>query len=71
MISADPKVLILIGFVLLLIGAGLPFLMVMQLIPSNSFLLDFFIFICQVVGLSLGFYGAMGIVRQRRGRGDR
>ena len=67
MIAADPKVLLLIGLVLLLVGAGLPFLMVLQLIPS-TFFLDFFSFIAQVIGLALGFYGAMGLVRARRRR---
>jgi hypothetical protein len=63
--SANPKLLLGVGFLLLLLGAGLPFLMAMQVIESTLFL-NFFAYICQVVGMIVGFYGAISIVTHSR-----
>jgi hypothetical protein len=63
--NSDPKLLLGIGFVLLLLGVGLPFFMVIR--PDQStFFLNFLSYIFQVTGLVVGFLGAMGIVARRR-----
>jgi len=59
--------LILIGFVLVLLGAILPFLMVMKILPSTIFL-NFFSYTVSVVGLFLGITGSAYIVRYRRNK---
>ena len=58
---------ILIGFVLVVLGAVLPFLMVMRLIEP-TFLLSFFSYGASMVGLFLGFIGATMYVREHRGK---
>ena len=65
----SPKyiVFILIGFVLVLLGAVLPFLMVMRIIES-TFFLNFLAYGSSMVGLLLGFIGASQYVREHRGR---
>jgi positive regulator of sigma E activity len=63
----QPLRLILIGFVLLLLGAGFPFLMVMQLIES-TFWLNFLSFAASVAGLFLGFIGATLYMRAQKDR---
>jgi hypothetical protein len=70
MMNWDPKILLLVGFVLLLLGVGIPFLMVLQVIDSTLFL-NFFAFIAQFLGLVFGFLGAMSIVRRNRSKRDR
>ncbi len=52
------------AFFLLLVGAGLPFLMVMDILESTWFL-NFFTYGCQVAGLILGFIG-IGRLRANR-----
>jgi uncharacterized membrane protein len=49
--------LLLIGFFCVLIGAVLPWLMVLQILES-TFFLNFFSFAASVVGLFLGIIGA-------------
>jgi positive regulator of sigma E activity len=70
MINWDPKILVGIGFLLLLLGVGIPFLMVLQIIESTLFL-NFFTYIVQFLGLVLGFLGAMSFVRRSRSKRDR
>jgi hypothetical protein len=48
--------MLLIGFVLILLGAVLPALMVIQVLPS-TFFLNFFAYTASVVGLFLGIIG--------------
>ncbi len=67
MISVEPKYLCIVGFILMLLGAGLPFLMVLQIIPS-TFFLNFFSFGAGFVGLILGMIGAMTIALRNRKR---
>jgi uncharacterized membrane protein len=57
--------LILIGFVMVLLGAILPFLMVMQEIKSTIFL-NFFSYILSVAGLFLGVTGLAFSVRTQK-----
>jgi uncharacterized membrane protein len=59
--------LILIGFVLVLLGAILPFLMVMKILPSTIFL-NFFSYIASMVGLFLGIIGSAFLIRHRRSK---
>ena len=59
------RTIFLIGFVLVLLGAVLPFLMVMRAIQP-SFFLSFFSFTASVSGLFLGVIGAAYYIRIRR-----
>jgi len=61
-----PWKIIAIGFVLVLLGFVLPFLMMVQLIPSTLFL-NFLSYGVSVSGLFLGLIGAAMYVRIRRG----
>jgi hypothetical protein len=74
MIRADPRVIILIGFVLVLAGFVLPFLMVMRIIPPN-WILSFFSYAASMAGVLLGLIGAVqwtrfDMARRRRNRWD-
>ena len=57
MIPLNSRQLIVIGFVCVLIGAILPFLMVLQIITA-TFLLSFFSFGVSAFGVLLGMIGA-------------
>ena len=75
MIRADPRVIILIGFVLVLAGFVLPFLMVMRAIPPNL-ILSFFSYGASIAGVLLGLVGAaqwtrLDMARRRRDSSDR
>ena len=59
--------LILIGFVLVLLGAILPFLMVMKILESTIFL-NFFSYIASMIGLFLGIIGSAFLVRYRKSK---
>jgi hypothetical protein len=59
--------LILIGFVMVLLGAILPFLMVMQILTS-TFFLNFFSYTVSVAGLFLGIAGCAFFVRHHRNK---
>ena len=63
--SIHPKHLILVGFFLVLTGAVLPFLMVIQVLKS-TFFLNFFSFGATMSGLLLGMIGAATYVRMRK-----
>ncbi len=56
MTRLDPKALLAIGLVLMIIGWILPFLMMLDVIPS-SFFLNFFSFAASTLGLFLGIIG--------------
>lgn len=60
-----PKHFIIIGGILMALGVIFPFLMVMRVLNSTMFL-NFFSYIAQVVGLFLGMYGVMTIMRIKR-----
>jgi uncharacterized membrane protein len=59
--------LILIGFILVLLGAILPFLMIMKILESTIFL-NFFSYIVSVVGLFLGIVGSAYVISNRRSK---
>ncbi len=56
--------LMLIGVVLLILGFVVPFLMLLQVIPS-TFFLNFFAYGASTVGLILGFLGIALYIRHR------
>lgn len=57
--------LVLIGFLMVVLGAVIPFLIVMQEIKSTLFL-NFFAYFLQVGGLFLGVSGLAFVVRVSR-----
>jgi hypothetical protein len=65
MIRMPPWALILIGFLLVMAGMILPFLMVIHLLPS-TFFLNFFSYGASLTGLFLGIIGASLYVRGSR-----
>ncbi len=69
--SLRPEILILIGFLLVLSGAMLPWLIVLRVLESTLFL-NFFSFTASVAGLFLGMIGSATYVREyRRKKKDR
>ncbi len=58
------------GFVLVVLGAVLPFLMVMHIITSTLFL-NFFSYTASVAGLLMGVVGSAYIVRYHRAKNKR
>lgn len=65
MIQIPPWGLILIGFLFVVLGMVLPFLMVIRVIPS-TFFLNFLSYGISLTGLFLGIIGASGYVQNRR-----
>lgn len=61
--------LLLPGFVLVVIGAALPFAMVIGLLES-TFLLNFVAAFSSVIGLFLGIIGAAALYKRERRDGD-
>lgn len=57
-----PVYIILIGFVCVLLGAFLPYLMVMRFVKS-TFFLNFFAYGISIIGLFLGIIGSAMYVR--------
>ena len=57
--------LIIVGFVLLLVGVVLPFLMVLGLVES-TLLLNFLSYGCSTAGLITGFIGMAQYMRGRK-----
>lgn len=58
MMPLRPKTLILVGFVLVVVGFVLPFLMVMQAVES-TFFLNFISYAASITGMVLGMIGAV------------
>ena len=65
--SVDPKILLGVGFFLLVLGVALPMLMVLNLLES-TFFLDFFSYGASFLGLMLGMIGAMSLILRSRKR---
>ncbi len=61
----NPFHLIISGFILVVIGMVLPFLMVLRIIES-TFFLNFFSFTASVAGLFLGISGASMYARLKK-----
>jgi len=62
--------LILIGFVMVLLGAILPFLMIMKMLESTIFL-NFFSYTVSVMGLFLGIIGSANFVRYHKNKNNK
>lgn len=62
-----PNQLIVVGFILVLAGAVLPFLIVIDFLPS-TFTLNFLAFSSSMVGIFLGVIGAAMHVGEKRRR---
>ena len=60
--------LIVLGVVMLILGAVIPFLIVMEVLRS-TIPLNFLSVACSTIGLMAGFVGLAQYVRQRRGSG--
>lgn len=60
-----PLYILMLGFVLVLLGAILPFLMVMRILNS-TFFLNFFSYGVSIVGLFLGIIGSALLVQFRK-----
>jgi hypothetical protein len=60
-----PIQMIIIGFVLILLGALLPFLMVLDVFKS-TFFLNFFAYGCQVIGVFIGLMGIFTYAKIKR-----
>ena len=67
MLRLTPLQMILVGFLLVVLGWVLPFLMVMGMIKTG-FLLSFLSYGASVAGLFVGFIGAAMYVRTKRKR---
>jgi len=65
MIVDNPVKMMVIGFVLLLVGVILPFLMVLRVLES-TFFLNFAAYLSQVAGLFLGVVGAALYFKENR-----
>ena len=61
----DPRLILLIGFLLVVAGVVLPFMMVLQMIEATLFL-SFLSYGASVAGLFLGVIGAAWYVRLNR-----
>ena len=61
----SPRLLIILGVSLMLLGIALPFLMVIQVLES-TFFLNFFSWGASVAGLSFGMIGFAMYSRNRR-----
>ncbi len=64
-----PARLIFVGFLLVLAGAVIPFLMVIGTLPTTLWL-SFVSYGSSVTGLFVGILGSAGIVSERRRHGD-
>jgi uncharacterized membrane protein len=64
LLDRDPRLLLLIGFLLMLLGFVLPFLMVMGVVTSTLFL-NFFSFTASLVGVVTGIIGVAFYARRR------
>ncbi len=65
MLMGNPRRMILIGLVLVVIGVALPLLMILDMIRT-TFLLSLVAHGASVSGLFLGFIGTLMIVRVRK-----
>ncbi len=67
MMEWDPRALLGIAFLLLIIGVLLPFLMVLQILQS-TFFWNFFAFGASFLGLMLGIVGAVSLMKRHKGK---
>ena len=67
MIPIPSWTLLLLGFILVLLGAVIPWLIVLQIIPS-TFFLNFFAYGASVAGLVLGVVGLAYYAHEHKGK---
>lgn len=60
-----PVRMLVIGFIFVLVGVVLPFLMVLQVLESTLFL-NFFAYTISLIGVIFGGFGATSMVRYNR-----
>lgn len=70
MIRFGPRIIIFIGFILVLLGFLLPLLMVMKVLES-TFFLNIFSFIASLLGVFFGLMGAAQYVVEIRRKRDK
>jgi len=63
--KSDPKTLIWVGGIAIILGLALPFLMVIKFLPSTYFL-NFLAYGFQLVGMITSTVGAFSIVKRRQ-----
>lgn len=63
----SPSLIIFIGFILVVTGVVLPFLMVVKMVPS-TFFLNFFSYGASLLGLMLGIIGASMYIRNNKNK---
>lgn len=61
----EPRLLMIWGLLLMLVGFALPMSMIMQMIPS-TFFLNFLAYTASFLGLILGMIGIVTMVIRRR-----
>lgn len=69
MLTAQPKKIIIIGFVLVLFGFIGPFLMVLDIVKS-TFILNFLSYGASISGLLLGVIGSSAYIRLQKSNTD-
>ncbi len=72
MMTWNPKILLGVGFFLMVLGVVLPLLMVLQIIPivdnPQTLFLEFFAFAVMFAGLIVGMLGVMLFILRSRKR---
>jgi uncharacterized membrane protein YqjE len=63
MTRVNPKLMVGIAFIMLLLGVALPLMMVMHVIPS-TFFLNLMAYLCSFFGIIIGFIGAVWLSKQ-------
>jgi uncharacterized membrane protein YqjE len=63
MTRINPKLMVGIAFIMLLLGVALPLMMVMHVIPS-TFFLNLMAYLCSFFGIIIGFIGAVWLSKQ-------
>ncbi len=69
--SLSPLATILLGFVLVLLGAVLAWLMALRIIPTTNFVLPFISYAASISGLMLGFIGGALYIRINKNNKDK
>jgi uncharacterized membrane protein YqjE len=63
MTRINPRLMVGIAFIMLLLGVALPLMMVMHVIPS-TFFLNLVAYLCSFFGIIIGFIGAVWLSKQ-------
>jgi uncharacterized membrane protein YqjE len=63
MTRVNPRLMVGIAFIMLLLGVALPLMMVMHIIPS-TFFLNLIAYLCSFFGIIIGFIGAVWLSKQ-------